>query len=409
MRIVVIVEYFPPRMGSDRRIYELMKRITRKNKIHFLTIPSFHELRGTLQTKNCDTFSTLNSYVQEDINAYRIEIPNILRKLWKKSLKLAYLLSMFLFTLKTLKKIVEINPEIIVLNYPSVHTGLLGFFAAKILRKPCVVDFNDLIAQYTIRLLKLDNKSFVSKMIIFVQDLIVKNSEVIIAPTNFIKKYALALGVKDENIFVVPNGADIRIFNREIESDYRSKLNLHDKKVCVYFGRLDGWAGIHILEEICHVFEQTNPDVRFLMVGDGAEKLEFSKNVIRIREVPHHEVPKIINVADIVLVPFPENEVSHAASPLKLFEGMAMGKTVIASRVSGIQEVVKNGYNGFLVDPNNPKDWCETIEGILERKILQMELGKNAVESVKKYDWNVLASTFECILLRLKKRKREIV
>jgi glycosyltransferase involved in cell wall biosynthesis len=113
----------------------------------------------------------------------------------------------------------------------------------------------------------------------------------------------------------------------------------------------------------------------------------------------------MIAVADVVLVPFPENEVSHAASPLKLFEGMAMGKTVIASRVSGIQEVVQSGYNGFLVDPNNPKDWCEAIEAILDCKSLQVELSKNAVESVKKYDWNVLAALFECTLLKLIERE----
>jgi len=392
-------------MGSDRRIYELTKRIAGKHRINFLMVPSFYELQGMLKPKNCNALDTY-TYAHEGIIAYRLEIPEIIRKLWRRSLELAYLLSMVLFIPKAIKKLVEIDPEIIILNYPSVHTGILGFFAAKILRRPCVVDFNDLIAQYTVRLLKLRERSFLSRVIVFIQDFIVKNSEVVIAPTNFIRRYALALGIKDENIFVIPNGADMRIFNAEIESDYRTRLNLHGRKVCIYFGRLDGWAGVHILAEICNIFEQTRPDVKFLMVGGGAERVEFSKNVIMIKEVPHCEVPKIITVADVILVPFPENEVSHAASPLKLFEGMAMGKTVIASRVSGIQEVVKSGYNGFLADPNNPKDWCEAIEEVLNHKLLQTELGKNAVESIKKHDWNVLAALFEHILLKLIEREK---
>jgi glycosyltransferase involved in cell wall biosynthesis len=185
-------------------------------------------------------------------------------------------------------------------------------------------------------------------------------------------------------------------------------LNLYDKKVCAYFGRLDGWAGVHILVEICNIFEQTRPDVKFLMIGGGAEQIEFPSNAIVIDEIPQYEVPKIITAADIVLVPFPENEVSHAASPLKLFEGMAMGKTVIASKVSGIQEVVQSGYNGFLVDPNNPKDWCETIETVLDCKSLQIRSSKNAIESIKKYDWNVLAGLFECVLSKLIERKKKI-
>jgi glycosyltransferase involved in cell wall biosynthesis len=306
---------------------------------------------------------------------------------------------------KIVRKLIETRPEIIVLNYPSVHTGLLGFLAAKILRKPCVVDFNDLIAQYTIGLLKLKRASLLGKMIILVQDFIVKNSDFVVAPTNFIRKYALSLGVKDEKITVIPNGVDVHVFNAEIESNYRSKLNLEDKKVCVYFGRLDSWAGIHILADVSNIFEQRRPDITLLMVGSGAEKVDFSRNAVTVEEVSHSEVPKIIAIADIVLVPFPNNEVSHAASPLKLFEGMAMRKTVIASRVSGIQEIVQDGYNGFLVDPNNPKDWCETIEAVLDSKPLQIRSSRNAAESAKKYDWSVLATFFENTLSKLIKKE----
>jgi starch synthase len=391
-------------MGSDRRIYELMRRNAKKHQVNFMLIPSFCELQGVLKTENYNTNAT-HTYIHEGIIAYRIEIPKMVKKLWRKSLELAYLISMVLFIPKTIKKLIEIDPEIIILNYPSVHTGILGFFSAKILRKPCIVDFNDLIAQYTIRLLNLKRTSLLSRIIVLIQDFIVKNSNIVITPTNFIRKYALALGIRDEKIFVIPNGADMQVFNAEMESNYRSRLNLHDKKVCIYFGRLDGWAGVRILAEICNIFEQTRPDIKFLMVGDGIEQVKFPGNAIMINEIPHYEVPKIIAVADVVLVPFPENEVSHAASPLKLFEGMAMGKAVIASRVSGIQEVVKSGYNGFLVDPNNPKDWCEAIEAVLDCKSLQTKSSKNAIESVKKYDWNVLATLFECVLLKFIERE----
>ena len=88
-------------------------------------------------------------------------------------------------------------------------------------------------------------------------------------------------------------------------------------------------------------------------------------------------------------------------------DAMAIGKTVIASKVSGIQEVIQSGYNGILVDPNNPKDWCEAIEAVLDSETLQIELGKNAMESVKKYDWSVSVAFLEHILLKLIERKKE--
>jgi glycosyltransferase involved in cell wall biosynthesis len=374
-----------------------MKRIAGKHQINFLLIPPFRELQGVLKKEN-HNISESRTYVYEDIIAHHLEIPNVIRQLWRKSVKIAYLFTMILLIPKTIKKLAEMNPETIILNYPSVHTGVLGFLAAKILRKNCVVDFNDLIAQYTIQLLKMNEKSFISRIIIFIQNFIVKNADIVVAPTHFIRSYALSLGIKDEKIFVIPNGADTQIFNAEIQSDYRSRLNLQHRKVCLYFGRLDGWAGVNILAGVCSIFEQKRPEVKFLIVGDGDEKIDFPRNVIAIKQIPHYELPKMITIADVVLVPFPYNEVSHAASPLKLFEAMAMRKPVVASGVSGIREVVKSGHNGLLVNSNKSEEWVRALEAILNSKTLQMKLSKNAEESVKNYDWNVLASQFESTL-----------
>lgn len=401
MKIAVLVEHFPPKMGSDRRIYELMKRLTQRHQINFLQVPSFRELCGILNTENFTTKPAKTIYAHEGIVAHRLRIPCKIQFLWIKSFKLAYVLSMFLLFPIVVGKLRKINPNVIVLNYPSVYTGMLGFFAAKLLRKPCVVDFNDLIAQYTINLLKLKKSSLSSRILIKIQDFIVKHSKAVVVPTDFIKKYAVALGCNEKKINVVPNGVDTQVFHWRNTSNYRSSLNLNGKNVCVYFGRLEEWAGSSILKEVSGIIEQKRPDVRLLIAGGGSAEPEFSQNVIMIKEVPHCEVPKIIAVADVVLVPFPKNEVSHAASPLKLFEAMAMGKPVIASGVSGIRDVVESGYNGLLVDSNNPEEWVAAVETVLNSKMLQLKLGKNAGECAKNYDWSVLAYQFETVLSSL--------
>jgi len=406
LRVAVLVEYFPPRMGSDRRIYELMRRLVGKHEVNFLLIPPFRELCGMVISETYSFSNTMeNLYIHKGIIVYRVEIPKIIKRLWRSSLELAYVLSMVLLIPRVIRRLKKIDPQIVILNYPSVYTGMLGFFAAKFLRRCCVVDFNDLIAQYTIRLLNLKKSSLVGRIIVFVQDFIVKNSDVVITATNFIRRYAVALGVKDRNIFIVPNGVDMRVFNSKLElkSNYRSKLNLSNKKVCLYFGRLDDWAGIHIIAELCNIFEKKRSDVKFLIVGRGTERVEFPRNVIKIEEVPHHKIPKIIAIADVVLIPFPESEVSHAASPLKLFEAMAMAKPVVGSKVNGIKEIIQSQYNGLLADPSNLKEWVEAISTILDSKSASMKLSQNARESVKKYDWNTLALQFENALLRTKK------
>jgi len=81
LRITVFAEHLPPRMGSDRRIYELMKRITERSEVNFVLFPSFRELQGTLRPEKRE--SAVGTYKCEGIIAHRLEIPNVIRKLWK--------------------------------------------------------------------------------------------------------------------------------------------------------------------------------------------------------------------------------------------------------------------------------------------------------------------------------------
>lgn len=384
-------------MGSDRRIYELMRRLAKEHCVNFILVPPFREQYNILKPEKTKHLAVGTSACR-DIVAQRVEIPKATAMLWRKSLKLGYILSMVFLIPRVIRELVKASPDVIVLNYPSVYTGVLGFLAAKLLRKRCVLDFNDLIAQYTVNLLGLENSSLTSTLVRFVQDFIVRKSDAVVAPTNFIKEYAVSLGLKDESVSVIPNGVDMQVFSAATESNYRSKLSLNDRKVCLFFGRLEEWAGIRILTDLFNAFEQKRSDIRFLVVGGGSVDAEFPSNVIRVGEVPHKEMPKIIAAADVVLVPFPEGEVSHAASPIKLFEGMAMRKPIVASMVSGIMEVIQNGQNGLLVNPSNPKEWVQAVETILESASLQESLSRNAEESAKEYDWRALASRFEDVL-----------
>jgi spore coat protein SA len=76
-----------------------------------------------------------------------------------------------------------------------------------------------------------------------------------------------------------------------------------------------------------------------------------------------------------------------------------MQKPVIASRVSGIQEVIVDGENGFLADPSKIEEWMFKLQVILESETLAARVGACARKTVEKgYDWAVLAKRYEEIL-----------
>lgn len=405
MKVIVFVEYFPPRLGSDRRIFEIMKRLSHKHEIHSIVFPPVRILLSKRQKNEEKIYLHLQKKIvtenHEGVVGHFIPIPHKLAVIWQYSFVTAYLLTSILVFLKATKIFKKVKPDIVVLNYPSPYTGLLGFLEGKLWKKPVVLDFNDLIAQYTINLLNLKKNSFKAKLLVLIQHFIVRNSQKVIAPTQFIKKYTASLGVPEKKIAVIPNGVDTRKFDpcKYDVAQMNVRLGLSNEKMCFYCGRLDDWAGTNILLKLCDIARTKKLNVKFVLIGSGARKAVHKENVIFLGKISHEKIPAILTTADVILIPFPNNEVSHAASPLKLFEGMAMQKPIIASKVSGIEEVVSDGKNGFLADPDNFEEWIKKLEITLSSETLAAKMGQNARRTVQeKFDWSFLANRYEEIL-----------
>ena len=240
MKVIVFVEYLPPRLGSDRRIFEIMKRLSHKHEIHFIVFPPVRILLNKKQKNKDKNYLHLQKKPvtenHEGVIGHFIPIPHKLAVMWQRSFVTAFLLTAILVFLETTKILKKVKPNIVVLNYPSPYTGLLGFLEGKLWRKPVVLDFNDLIAQYIINLLNLKKNSFKAKLLILIQHFIVRKSQKVIAPTQFIKKYTISLGVPEKKIVVIPNGVDTRKFDPHKYDIAKTKirLGLSNEKICFY-------------------------------------------------------------------------------------------------------------------------------------------------------------------------------
>jgi glycosyltransferase involved in cell wall biosynthesis len=405
MRVLAFVEYLPPRLGSDRRIFEIMKRLTCRHEVHFVVLPPFRELRDrSFADKRSPQIHLDDRQIVvrcEGISGHLVSASHRVSQLWQRSLMVAYLVTVISAFLKSFRIMRNIDPDVVVLNYPSPYTGLLGLLEGRLWGKKVVVDFNDLIAQYSSSLLNIDKNSITARLLILVQGFIIRNSDKVIAPTRFIKSYATSSGVPEHKISIIPNGVDTKMFDL-VGSDsvkVRRDLHLGNERLCVYSGRLDQWAGIDIMRRLCDVARTRRLNLRFLLVGSGDSKNIQGENVLHLGEIPHERIPSVLAAADVILIPFPNDEVSHAASPLKLFEGMSMRKPVVASRVSGVQEVILDGENGLLADPDDPDEWMQKVETLLDSRELAARIGENAKRTAEeRFDWNLLAKRCEEVL-----------
>ena len=84
---------------------------------------------------------------------------------------------------------------------------------------------------------------------------------------------------------------------------------------------------------------------------------------------------------------------------ITFLEANACGKPVIGTDVGGISDAIKNGYNGYLIKPNNSFELEKTLTNIITNKKLYKSLSENSINHVKKnFDIQLVGKRFEIII-----------
>ena len=170
-----------------------------------------------------------------------------------------------------------------------------------------------------------------------------------------------------------------------------------DKIVIGFVGSFAFWHGVELLVGVIPDIVKSVPNVHFLLIGSG-ECLQDVKNGVAPKGLNRHitftgkispeRVPLYLKAMDIGVIP----NSNVYGSPVKLFEYMAMGKPVIATKLPGV--MMEFGKNNGIIFVDKPKDVVEKAIDIIEANKL-LTLGAKARKCVEKYDWNHIACTFE--------------
>ena len=114
--------------------------------------------------------------------------------------------------------------------------------------------------------------------------------------------------------------------------------------------------------------------------------------------VSYGKVPQALSEIDIFVYPS-----WHEGFGRSIMEALAMEKAVIATRVGGIPDLIKDGDNGFLVELRNPEALAKKIKELMENTELRVKLGKAGREWVgKNFEWNDGIKKFAQLFLELK-------
>jgi starch synthase len=220
-------------------------------------------------------------------------------------------------------------------------------------------------------------------------------------------------GVHPDKITVIPNGVNVDLFGCKTDTAVtKAEYGIGRGPVIMFVGGFQRWHG---LDNLLDAFVQVRihiPEAQLVLVGDGPDRAFVAQ---RIRElgldekaiitgfVPHTAVPPLLAVADVVTIPYPQLPEEMWFSPLKLYEYMAAGKAIVASRAGQIEAVIQDGETGKLVTPGDVNALAQAMIDLLQNPTVRQQLGHRArQEAVAYHTWERQIGKLESVYASLK-------
>ncbi len=312
-------------------------------------------------------------------------------------------LSFILHSLWRLKKVVLENSIDIVhghSSYPLIGVseglGLYGVSVLKVFTLYSRLDstYGEALNYplYTRFLLKLAKSYNLSRLIASTIDI-----PVCISPGI---KETLPPGLR-EKTRIVPVGVDVEKFSpANVGDKFRREIGAEDSRVILMAGDVTPWKGGEVFIKASRIVKNSLENVKFVFLTKGTyeyeeERLKLLKTMVSSLRLDEHfvflgrrgDINQVYAASDVVVFPF-ISIFAVMSIPLSLLEAMASGKPVIASNIGDFPYVIKDGFNGILVEPSNHAALASSILKVLGSGRLSRRLGRNARRTiVEKFSW----------------------
>jgi len=235
-----------------------------------------------------------------------------------------------------------------------------------------------------------------------------RNASAVLPVTEVLSKRIEQSGVDRERILVIHNGINEQRFSETGSVDeMRKKLGLENRLVLGFTGFVREW---HRLDRVVELLKDNHDGVQrhLLLVGDGPARKQIEdaakalgvENAVTITGVIDREnVSKYVACFDIALQP----DVVEYASPLKLFEYLALGRAIVAPDTANIREILKHEYSSLLFDPEQKDGFLEAVERLLNDAGLRERIGQGAKQTIaeKEFTWDANARKVETLFQAL--------
>jgi glycosyltransferase involved in cell wall biosynthesis len=282
--------------------------------------------------------------------------------------------------------------DCVIATSPQMFVAVAGWILSRIKRAPFIFEVRDLWPEEIATVGAIKNRLII-RCLEKLEMFLYRRAARIIALAQGTIEILTRRGVPTAKLALIPNGVDLTRFAPGRRHNHvRDRLNLNGDFLVSYIGTVGMAHRLDVFLEAAQLMKDT-PHVKFLIVGDGAEKQRLCRakvelgldNLRLLEQQPREEIAAYYAASDCCLVHLKQAPLFEKNIPSKIFEIMASGKPVLLGTRGESKRLVARAGCGVFFEPENAADLVEGIRRLQHNPQWRKKLGRSGSEFVQKY------------------------
>ena len=288
------------------------------------------------------------------------------------------------------------RPDVIIATSPQLLVGLAGWWLSFTRQIPFVFEVRDLWPESLVAVGVGGKDSLLNHALAGIANFIYQRADriVVVSPA-FTEPLITRWRVPAEKIAVVENGVETDLFSPQPQAAnavLRRELGAGGKFLVSYVGTMGNAHGLETLLDAAAQLQTQNPNVLFLLIGEGAEKqrirsLAQSRGLTSLRfldQQPREKIPAFISASDACLVLLKKADVFKTVIPTKMLEFMSCARPVILGVEGQARQIVEDAAAGIAIEPENAEDLVRAISQLAANPELGQAMGEKGREHIQR-------------------------
>lgn len=310
----------------------------------------------------------------------------------------------FKFAYGAAQRASNIKADLIFATSTPLTIALPAVWAAKRQKIPMVFEIRDLWPELPIAMGALKGRPTIAAAE-WLERFAYNNAAEVIALSPGMKDGVVRTGYPAERVHVVPNSSDLELFDVPASAGeaFRAQYDwLGDRPLIVYVGTLGAINGVSYLAELAARVREHAPEVRFAVVGGGAEEPKIraraqelgvlGDNFHMLSKIPKREVPALLSAATFATSLFIDVKEMWHNSANKFFDGLASGTPMLINYGGWQADLLRESGAGIVLPPHDLDAARDTLLGALRdpARLTQMAHASKQL-AVEQFSRDVLA------------------